>query len=112
MAEARLILGQTTVTADTPTTLYTIPTTTEAVVSSVVVCNTGASERTFRIAFRKDGAALALQHYTHYDVKIPANETFIATIGATMTATGGQDLLIVQANHAEVVFSAFGVQIT
>lgn len=111
MAENRKILGQTVVVAATPTVLYTVPATTETIVSSIVACNIGATERTFRIAWRKDGAALANQHYSHYDVPIPGNDTFIATVGATLTITGGADIISVEASHADVVFQAFGVEI-
>jgi hypothetical protein len=107
MATTYKILGQTDVTADTDTTLYTVPSLTSAVVSSVVVCNTGTAERTFRIAIRN--ATLANKHYQYKDLPIPANDTFVLTIGATMEAGA---IITVRANHAEVVFSAFGSEIS
>lgn len=109
MAEARKVLGQTVVIADTDTTLYTVPAATETIVSSIVACNIGATQRTFRMAVRPNGAAIANQHYLYFDVDIPANDTFVFTGGLTMDAT---DVITVRANHADVVFSAFGVEIT
>jgi hypothetical protein len=107
MATTYKILGQTTVTADTNTDLYTVPALTSAVVSSVVACNTGTVERTFRIAVRN--AAIGSKNYLYYDVPIPANDSFVTTIGITMEAGA---IITVRANHADVVFSAFGSEIS
>ena len=107
MANAYKRLGSTVVVADTNTDLYTVPASTEAIVSAIVACNIGASERTFRIAIR-DGA-ISNDDYIYYDVSIPANDTFIVTTGFSL-ATG--TIITVRANHADVVFSAFGTEIS
>lgn len=107
MATAYKILGQTVVTADTNTDLYTVPALTSAVVSSIVACNIGATERTFRIAIRN--AAIGNKNYLYYDVPIPANDSFVFTGGVTMEAGA---IITVRANHADVVFSAFGSEIS
>jgi hypothetical protein len=57
------VLGQSAPSATTATTLYTVPSVTEAVVSSIVIANRDASSATFRIAIRPDGATLANEHY-------------------------------------------------
>lgn len=107
MASVYKILGQTVVTADTDTTLYSVPALTSAVVSSIVACNIGATERTFRIAVRN--AAIGNKNYLYYDVPIPANDTFVFTGGVTMEASS---VITVRANHADVVFSAFGTELS
>ncbi len=107
MASVYKILGQTVVTADTDTTLYTVPALTSAVVSSIVACNIGTTERTFRIAVRT--AAIANKNYLYYDVTIPPNDTFVFTGGVTMEAGA---IITVRANHADVVFSAFGSEVS
>ena len=100
-------LGATTVVADTNTDLYTVPASTSTVVSTIQVCNIGTSERTFRIAIR-DGA-ISNEDYLFYDVTIGANDSFAATAGYTMATT---NVITVRANHADVVFSAFGTEVT
>ena len=108
MAENRKVLGQTVVVADTDTTLYTVPASHEAVVSTINICNIGGTERTFRVAIRPAGAAIANQHYLYYDLPIGANDTFALERGITLEAT---DVITVRANHADVVFAALGAEI-
>lgn len=109
MATNYLVLGQAAPSATTATTLYTVPASTQAVVSTIVVCNRGTSSATFRVAARPDGAALANQHYLFYDVQIDPNATIPVTVGVTL---GDTDVLTVYASTADLAFSAFGAEIT
>jgi hypothetical protein len=108
MANAYKVLGQIAPSATTATAIYTVPSATEAVVSSIVVCNRSTAA-TFRIAVRPDGATLANQHYIAYDADIAANDTVILTIGVTVDAT---DILEAYASSANLSFSAYGTEIT
>lgn len=103
------VLGQSAPSATTDTTLYTVPASTQAVVSTVSVCNRGATAATFRIAVRPDGAALANQHYVAFDVNVDANAAIPWTIGVTL---GDTDVITVRASNANLSFSAFGAEIT
>jgi hypothetical protein len=109
MATAYKVLGQVAPAATTATAVYTVPSATEAVVSSVTVCNRAASAGTFRLAVRPDGAALANQHYVVYDTSIAANDTVILTIGLTLDAT---DVLEAYASSADMSFNAYGSEIS
>ena len=109
MANAYKVLGQTAPSATTATGLYTVPSATEAVVSSVSICNRAASAGTFRIMVRPDGATLSNQHYFVYDAAIPANDTIVMTVGLTLDAT---DVLEVYASSADMTFHAYGSEIT
>lgn len=109
MATAYKVLGQSAPSATTATTLYTVPSSTETVVSSFVVCNRGNTAGTYRIAVRPDGASLANQHYISFDVSIPANSTDTLTIGVTANAS---DVFTVYASSGDFSFSAFGSEIT
>jgi hypothetical protein len=110
MATVYKVLGQTVVTANTDTQLYVTSTGKSTLVSSLVVCNTGTSERTFRIAIIEGAiATVGSKNYLYYDVPIPANDSFTATCGFTMAAT---NTILVRASHADVVFSAFGTEIS
>ena len=103
------VLGQSAPSATTATTLYTVPAATEVVVSTVTVCNRGATAGTFRISVRPNGATLANQHYLVYDAEVGSTETKALTLGITMDAT---DILEVYASSANFSFSAFGSEIS
>lgn len=109
MATAYKVLGQVAPLATTATVLYTVPSATEAVVSSVTVCNRAGTAGTFRLSVRPDGAALANQHYVVYDTSIAANDTVILTIGLTLDAT---DVLEAYASSADMSFNAYGSEIS
>lgn len=108
MATSYKVLGQSNPSATTATTLYTVPSATETIVSTITVCNQAASSGTFRIAVRPDGASLAAQHYIAYDTTISANNTIALTLGMTINAS---DVITVYASSASMSFSAFGSEI-
>lgn len=103
------VLGQSAPSATTPTTLYTVPSSTEVVISTVTVCNRGASTGTFRISVRPDGETLANKHYLAFDASCAAKDTITFTIGITMNAS---DVLEVYASTADFSFNAFGSELT
>ena len=109
MANAYKVLGQTGDASANNVTLYTCPSSTETVVSTIVVANREASSNTFRIAVRPDGATLANEHYLAYDSTVNANDTVTLTLGITIDAT---DIISVGASDANVSFSVFGTEIT
>ena len=109
MATAYKVLGQINPTATTATAIYTVPSATEAVVSSVTICEQGGSAATFRIAVRPNGATIAAQHYVVYDASVAANDTIILTLGITLDAT---DVLEGYASSGDLSFNAYGSEIT
>lgn len=108
MATTYKVLGQSNPSATTATTLYTVPSSTQTVVSTVVVCNQAASAATFRIAVRPAGATLAAQHYVAYDVTVGASDSTALTLGITLGAT---DVVTIYASTSTLSFSAFGSEI-
>jgi hypothetical protein len=108
MATAFKVLGQSNPAATTAATLYTVPTATEAVISTITVCNQAATAATYRIAVRPDGASIAAQHYVVYDASLPANATDTLTLGITVNAA---DIITVYASSATMSFNAFGSEI-
>lgn len=107
MATTYKVLGQSAPAATTPTDLYTVPALTQAVVSTLVVCNRGAST-TVRVSVRPAGAAQSNQHYIMYDVIVPSNDSTLLTLGITLSAT---DVVTVYAVASTVSFSLFGSEI-
>ncbi len=109
MANAYKTLGQIADASANNVTLYTVPASTETVVSTIVICNRESAANTFRIAVRPDGATLANEHYLAYDSSISANDTITMTLGITVDAT---DIVSVGASDANVSFSIFGTEIS
>lgn len=103
------VLGQAAPDATTATTLYTCPSGTETVVSTVIICNRDAAADTFRIAVREGGATLANQHYIAYDVPIGGSDSTALTLGLTLSAT---DVVTIYAGTANLSFSLFGTEET
>lgn len=103
------VLGQLNPAATTSATLYTVPSATEAVISTIAVANIAATSATYRIAVRPDGEALANKHYFAYDVTLGASDTTLITAGITMNAS---DVVTVYASNANLAFSVFGTEIS
>ena len=108
MAIAYKVLGQSNPSATTATTLYTVPSATSTIVSTIAVANLGTSG-TYRIAIRPAGASLANQHYIAYDGALSANDTVTYTLGVTLATT---DVITVYGSNALFAFSAFGSEIS
>ena len=99
------VLAQSNPSATTNTTLYTTPSGTAAVISTITVCNQASTAATYRIAVRPAGATLAAVHYIAYDIVIAGNDTTALTLGITLAAT---DVITVYASSATVSFHAYG----
>lgn len=109
MANAYKVLGQSAPSATTNTDLYTVPSSTSAVCSTLVVVNRGLVNGGYRVAVRPAGATIANQHYIVYDNYIePGNSVFL-TIGISLATT---DVVTVYATTADFSFSLFGSEIT
>lgn len=108
MATNYKVLGQSAPSATTATTLYTVPSATEAVVSSIIIANRDAADATFDIAIRPNGATLANEHYIAKNITVGASDSTVLTIGVTMDAA---DVITVNASTANLTFSAYGSEI-
>jgi glucose-6-phosphate dehydrogenase assembly protein OpcA len=109
MATAYKVLGQANPSATTATTLYTVPSSTSTVVSTVVICNQTATAATFRLSVRPAGGAQTNAMYLAYDVTVGASDSTALTLGITMATT---DVLTVYASTATLSFTAFGSEIS
>lgn len=107
MTVTPLILGQQAPSATTLTTLYTAPSNVKVTGSTIVVANRSSTDDTFRIAFRKNGAAISNEQYVSYDAPCVGNDTICFTIGYTM-APG--DVISVYSTNGTLSFTAFGVE--
>ena len=109
MGNVYKILGQNSPSATTETDLYTVPSTTSTVCSSISICNRGATQTTFRISISAAGAATANKDYLYYDVILAGNDTFIATIGLTLATT---DKIRVYSGNSSLSFQVWGTEIS
>lgn len=108
MANAYKVLGQIEPTAASATTLYTTPSATSTVCSTLIVCNKGDSTL-YRVAVRPAGATLEDKHYIVYNAAINQYDSIFLTLGITLAAT---DVLTVYASTADVSFNLFGSEVT
>lgn len=109
MAITYKILGQSNPSATTATTLYTTPSGTTAIVSTLQVCNQAGTAGSFRIAARQGGETLAAKHYLNYDTPIEANDSISFTLGMSLAET---DVITVYASSANISFTVFGSELT
>ena len=101
-------MAQSSPAANTDTSLYTVPNSTQSVISTMTVCNRGTSAATYRIAVRPNGETLADKHYIAYNASVPANDTITLTLGLTADST---DIITVYSSSASVSFGVFGSEI-
>lgn len=95
--------------ANTLSTLYTVPSATQTVVSSIHACNTGGTSASIRVAVRPDGASISDIHYLYYGLMIGANDTVEFGHGITMDST---DVLSVWSSSGSVVFNLSYAEVT
>jgi len=109
MANVYKILGQVADASSNDVELYLVPGSTEAIVSTIIVCNRENAANTFRIATKSDNSGVATTDYVAYDTSIAANDTITLTLGITLEA-GAE--ISVGASDANVTFQAYGTEIT
>ena len=103
------VLGQLEPAATTETTLYTVPASTEAVCSTLSVCNKAAAAGSFRIRIKINNAADDDKQFVAYDAPIAAKDTLLLTFGATL---GAGDVVVAYGSSADVSFTLFGSEIS
>ena len=103
------VLGQSAPAATTEATVYTVPSATQTIVSTITVANRAATAGTYRVYVRPAGASVANQHYLVYDASLPGNATDTLTLGVTLAAT---DVLSVYASTGDFSFNAFGSELS
>jgi hypothetical protein len=103
------VLGQLQPAAGTLATLYTVPSETSTVASTLTIANLGPTSTTYRIAVRAAGAAISTEDYIAYDISIPTLDSLMLTLGITLAAT---DVVSVESYSGLVAFNLFGSEIS
>lgn len=109
MAEAIKISQAAIAVADTEQSLYVVPASTEAVVSSIVICNRGAAKATYRWAVVPGGGSAGDANWQEYDSEVDRNVSEFRTLGCTLPATAE---VRIQADTTDVSFTLFYVEVT
>jgi hypothetical protein len=95
--------------ANTLTSLYIVPSSTQAIIPTINVCNTASAAATFRIGIRPSGAAIEQQNYLVYNSDISAFESIIFNQGIILDAG---DILAVYSSASTLAFTAFKMEVT
>lgn len=110
MPTAYKVLAQNNPAATTETTLYTVPASNSAVISTLTIANQTGSAATYRIAVRPAAdATTTAKHWIVYGATVAANDSTMLTLGLTL-ATG--DVIRIFASTANLSFAAFGSEIS
>ena len=110
MATTYKILGQAAPSTTANVDLYTVPSATSAVTSTLTITNVSGTSALCEVYIRQGGATAALSNALIYDVAIMANDLNCITIGLTLAAT---DVITVQTSIANALtFQLFGSEIT
>lgn len=110
MAFGYKILGQSAPSDTNNANLYTVPSSTETIISSLAIANTTSSNATYRIFVRNDGAAAATSNALAYDVTAAANTTTTISIGITLNA--GDIITVRSGTSNALTFHAFGTEVS
>jgi len=109
MTSTYKVLSQAKPSAATLTDGYTVPGATQTTVSTLVVSNQSVTATSFRVSVAIGAAGDSPAQYIYYDIAIPGNDTFAATMGITLAAT---DVIRVYNTLATCSFNFFGVEIS
>jgi methenyltetrahydromethanopterin cyclohydrolase len=110
MATNYKVLGQIAPDAMDAVNLYTVPASTSAIVSSVVVANRSSTPDIFRLGTNIFGEGTgSSKSWIAFNTPIASNDSTVITLGITLAAS---DFLRVRSTNGTTTFSAFGVEIS
>lgn len=109
MATTYKILGQQAPAGTSETTLYTVPSATQAIVSTIAIANLTTSVATATVNVKQNGAAASNANTLLKTVNISPLSTTTLTLGITM---GAADLIsVTSGTGAALSYQAFGSEI-
>ena len=110
MANTYKVLAQSNPSATTATTLYTVPSSTSAVISTITICNYNATTNAnYSILVRPAGETVNVKHYINSNNVVQYLDTIALTLGITL---GNTDVITVYTTGSNVSFGVFGSEIT
>lgn len=112
MAQSFKRLGAINPSANTQTNVYVVPAATEAVISTIAVCNQGSSNASYSIILSPASTFANPANAADFVVRgavVPAADTIFLTVG--LTANAGS-VISANTNNTAVSFSIFGSEVT
>lgn len=106
------VLAQSAPSTTAISNVYTVPSSTNTVISTLMICNRGTVNAAYNIAVVPGGATIANQHFIAFNSVVPANDSIALTVGMALAAT---DNIAVQANTSganTLGFTLFGTEIS
>lgn len=100
---------QGTASTGTYATLYSVPVDTQAVISTIAICNTAGSAATYRIGFDDTAGTPGASEWLIYDATVGANDTVFLSVGAALDAG---KYIRVSSSADTVTFQAFVSEIS
>jgi hypothetical protein len=101
------LAGPTNLSATTETTLYTVPSSTSAIIKQIVVCNTTVGAVNFSLSLVPYGSSAATPNRLFFNLSIAANETVFLDVSQAMTAG---DFISAYSSAANVTVTISGVE--
>jgi len=93
--------------SSSPKVQYTIPSTKEAITSSIYIANNSSTSQTYSVAVVPDGETLSSIHYIRKDATIDGNDFHDITTKITLSAG---DQVITDGSSGDVSINIFGVE--
>ncbi len=107
VSERLKILGQANPSSGSLTDVYTVPSGKDASVSSIVVSNRTTGSGYFSVSVAVSGSADDPKQYLYYEIPTPGSETFIATVGVSLSTF---DVVRVRST-GNMSFNVFGTEV-
>ena len=100
---------QGTASTGTYTTLYQVPAGTQAVISTIAICNTASAAATYRIGFDDTEGTPGASEWLIYDATVAPNDTVFLSVGAALAA---EKYVRVSSSADTATFQAFVSEIS
>ena len=91
--------------ATTEKVLYLTPYATSSILTSIIVCNRGATTSTFRISNNTTSDVTSTSDYLYYDISITGNDTFVAEFNLPLITNNE---IRVYSDTNNLTFSVYG----
>jgi len=108
MATTYKVLGQINPVANTLSNVYTVPSATQAVISTITICNQSIVNASYSLAVAPDSETDNVKHYIIRGGVVPPADSIAITLGLTIDAN---DQIRANTNNNSISFSIFGSEI-
>jgi len=93
-----------------PVTVYTVPSGTQAVVTSIFVANHDVIDRTYDLAVVPNGQSLGVKHHIRWDYPVLANDFDL--ISSKLSLGSGDKLVILPSAADKIGITIFGLELS